>query len=279
MISLPKWAQPPVRYQICTVRRPGADTAGAAAFIKQVTGKAGRGALKAYGFGLPPREMMRDGARLHRAARADHGDRARVPGASRSSRSSPRCRSATSPGCSGRRPSATRCAVTLRTNLIANALILGFGTPTAWLHRRAGGSAGARWSSRSSSCRSCCRRRWPGSACSPRSAPAVCSAPRCATRGSCCPSPSAAVVLAVTFVASPFYIRQAISSFEAVDPNAHRRRAHAGRRRRGGRSGASGCRWPPAACWPAGCWPSPAGWGSSGRRSSSPATCAGRRRR
>ena len=55
MISLPKWAQPPVRYQICTVRRPGADTSGAAAFIKKVTGKAGRGALKAYGFGLPPR--------------------------------------------------------------------------------------------------------------------------------------------------------------------------------------------------------------------------------
>jgi molybdate transport system substrate-binding protein len=55
MISLPKWAQPPVRYQICTVRRSGADTRGAAAFIKQVTGKAGRGALKAYGFGLPPR--------------------------------------------------------------------------------------------------------------------------------------------------------------------------------------------------------------------------------
>jgi len=55
MISLPKWAQPPVRYQICTVKRNGVDTAGASAFIKQVTGKAGRGALKAYGFGLPPR--------------------------------------------------------------------------------------------------------------------------------------------------------------------------------------------------------------------------------
>lgn len=55
MISLPKWAQPPVRYQICTVRRRGADTRGAGAFIKQVTGRAGRGALKAYGFGLPPR--------------------------------------------------------------------------------------------------------------------------------------------------------------------------------------------------------------------------------
>jgi molybdate transport system substrate-binding protein len=55
MISLPKWAQPPVRYQICTVRRTGADTRGAAAFIKQITGKAGRGALRASGFGLPPR--------------------------------------------------------------------------------------------------------------------------------------------------------------------------------------------------------------------------------
>jgi len=55
MIGLPKWAQPPVRYQICTVRRAGADTSGAQAFIKRVTGKAGRDALKAYGFGLPPR--------------------------------------------------------------------------------------------------------------------------------------------------------------------------------------------------------------------------------
>jgi molybdate transport system substrate-binding protein len=54
-ISLPRWAQPPVRYQMCTVRRRGADTRAAAAFIRQVTGKAGRGALKAHGFGLPPR--------------------------------------------------------------------------------------------------------------------------------------------------------------------------------------------------------------------------------
>ena len=55
MINLPKWAQPPVRYQICAVKRSGADSAGAQAFIKQVTGRAGRAALKAYGFGLPPR--------------------------------------------------------------------------------------------------------------------------------------------------------------------------------------------------------------------------------
>jgi molybdate transport system substrate-binding protein len=55
MLSLPKWAQPPVRYLICTVKRAGVDTAGAKAFIDKITGRAGRGALKAYGFGLPPR--------------------------------------------------------------------------------------------------------------------------------------------------------------------------------------------------------------------------------
>ena len=55
MISLPKWAQPPVRYQICQVRRDGVDASGAQSFIKEVTGKAGRAALKGYGFGLPPR--------------------------------------------------------------------------------------------------------------------------------------------------------------------------------------------------------------------------------
>jgi molybdate transport system substrate-binding protein len=55
MIGLPKWAQPPVRYQVCAVKRAGVDTAGAKAFIDKLTGRAGRGALKAYGFGLPPR--------------------------------------------------------------------------------------------------------------------------------------------------------------------------------------------------------------------------------
>jgi len=55
MISLPKWAQPPVRYQVCAVRRSGADTRGAQAFIKKLTGRAGRAALRGYGFGLPPR--------------------------------------------------------------------------------------------------------------------------------------------------------------------------------------------------------------------------------
>lgn len=54
-IRLPKWAQPPVRYQICAVRRAGADTRGAEAFIGRVTGSKGRGVLQAGGFGLPPR--------------------------------------------------------------------------------------------------------------------------------------------------------------------------------------------------------------------------------
>ena len=54
-IRLPTWAQPPVRYQMCAVRRDGADTAGAEAFIRKVQSSSGRGVLKKWGFGLPPR--------------------------------------------------------------------------------------------------------------------------------------------------------------------------------------------------------------------------------
>jgi molybdate transport system substrate-binding protein len=54
-IKLPTWAQPPVRYQACAVKRDGADTNGAQAFIKKATGTRGRRVLKAGGFGLPPR--------------------------------------------------------------------------------------------------------------------------------------------------------------------------------------------------------------------------------
>ena len=55
MVPLPASAQPPVRYQICAVRRSGADTAGARRFIRKVIGSRGRKILKRYGFGLPPR--------------------------------------------------------------------------------------------------------------------------------------------------------------------------------------------------------------------------------
>jgi molybdate transport system substrate-binding protein len=54
-IALPGWAQPPVRYQLCAVKRSGADTSGANAFIRRVVGSKGRGVLRAAGFGLPPR--------------------------------------------------------------------------------------------------------------------------------------------------------------------------------------------------------------------------------
>jgi molybdate transport system permease protein len=109
-------------------------------------------------------------------------------------------------------------AVTARTNLVANALIVGFGTPTAWL---------------------IARRRFPGRALVVTLIelplvlpPAVAGIGLLAAFGSggrfgaalrdagiSLPFTEAAVVLAITFVASPFYIRQAISAFESVDPN------------------------------------------------------------
>jgi molybdate transport system substrate-binding protein len=54
-IRVPKWAQPAVRYQLCAVKRPGADTRGAQAYIKKVVATGGRRVLARYGFGLPPR--------------------------------------------------------------------------------------------------------------------------------------------------------------------------------------------------------------------------------
>jgi len=54
-IALPRWAQPPVRYQACVVRRPGADTAAATAYLRRLSSGQGRTVLKRFGFGLPPR--------------------------------------------------------------------------------------------------------------------------------------------------------------------------------------------------------------------------------
>jgi molybdate transport system substrate-binding protein len=55
IIRLPRWAQPPVRYQLCAVIRPGARANEAKAFIDRVVARGGRAVLKRYGFGLPPR--------------------------------------------------------------------------------------------------------------------------------------------------------------------------------------------------------------------------------
>jgi molybdate transport system substrate-binding protein len=54
-IDLPRWAQPPVRYQMCVVRRPGADTATAKRFMARVLSSRGRSILGRFGFGVPPR--------------------------------------------------------------------------------------------------------------------------------------------------------------------------------------------------------------------------------
>jgi molybdate transport system permease protein len=108
-------------------------------------------------------------------------------------------------------------AVTARTNAIANVLILGFGTPTAWI---------------------LATRRFRGRSLAVTLVelplvlpPAVAGigllaafgvaglvGPELQDAGIVLPFSQWAVVLAITFVASPFYIRQAIAAFESVDP-------------------------------------------------------------
>lgn len=53
-IHLPKWAQPPVRYQACVVKRSGGDAEGAVRFLKRIVSKRARAILERAGFGLPP---------------------------------------------------------------------------------------------------------------------------------------------------------------------------------------------------------------------------------
>jgi molybdate transport system substrate-binding protein len=54
-LFVPRWAQPPVRYLGCVVRRSGAETAGARALLRELRRPRARGLLKRFGFGLPPR--------------------------------------------------------------------------------------------------------------------------------------------------------------------------------------------------------------------------------
>ncbi len=54
-LPVPQWAQPAVRYQGCVVVRDGADTAGAQALLDAIRSSRGRGLLKRFGFGLPPK--------------------------------------------------------------------------------------------------------------------------------------------------------------------------------------------------------------------------------
>jgi len=107
--------------------------------------------------------------------------------------------------------------VTLKTNLAANALILGLGTPAAWL------LATRRFRGRGAIMTLC---ELPLVLPPAVAGIALLSAfvrdglfgDALQSAGINLPFGPWAVVLAVTFVASPFYLRQAIASFEAVDP-------------------------------------------------------------
>jgi molybdate transport system substrate-binding protein len=54
-LFVPRWAQPPVRYQGCVVKRSGADRSGARALLREMRGSRARSLLKRAGFGLPPK--------------------------------------------------------------------------------------------------------------------------------------------------------------------------------------------------------------------------------
>lgn len=58
-IRLPAAAQPSVRYEICAVRRDGANEDGARAFIDAVTSSRGRRVLRGAGFGVPAADSPR----------------------------------------------------------------------------------------------------------------------------------------------------------------------------------------------------------------------------
>ena len=79
-------------------------------------------------------------------------------------------------------------------------------------------SAAARWPSRWSSCRWWCRRPWPASACWRRSARTGLLGGALEDAGVELVFQTAGVVVALVFVASPFYIRQALAAFGALDP-------------------------------------------------------------
>ena len=89
----------------------------------------------------------------------------------------------------------------------------------------------------------------------------------------------AAVVVAIAFVASPFYIRSAIAAFESRRSRDDRRRRARSAPGRRARSCGSPFRLPPAGSGPGLRSPSPAASASSARRSCSPAACAASPRR
>ena len=214
-LRLPKWAQPAVRYQICAVRRDGADTKGAQAFINQVPLDPGRVRAQAVRVRPAPARMIR--------RHAFDAVFALCAGIALTFLALPLVALFTQvplgsiPGLLSKPAVQDALKVTARTTLVVNALILGLGTPTAYV---------------------LATRRFRGRALLVTLVelplvlpPAVAGIAllacfgrgglfgnNLADAGIVLPFTEWAVVLAVTFVASPFYARQAISAFESVDP-------------------------------------------------------------
>jgi len=108
-------------------------------------------------------------------------------------------------------------AVTARTNAIANVLIVAFGTPTAWV------LATRRFRGRSlvvtlTELPLVLPPAVAGIALLAAFGSGGLLGPGVADAGIVLPFTEWAVVLAIVFVASPFYLRQAIAAFESVDP-------------------------------------------------------------
>ena len=118
----------------------------------------------------------------------------------------------------GSRAALDAIRVTAETIALSMAAILLFGTPAAYgIASRRGATCGTS-SSRSSSCRSCCLLPWRASGSSSPSAGRDCSAAPLDALGIDIAFTKVAVVLAVTFVASPFFPRTADRGLRAVDP-------------------------------------------------------------
>jgi molybdate transport system permease protein len=103
--------------------------------------------------------------------------------------------------------------VTLKTNLAANALLLALGTPTAWL------LATRRFHGRGAILTLCELPLVLPPAVAGIALLSAFGRGGLLGGGAGLPFTSWAVVLAVAYVASPFYLRQAIAAFEAVDPD------------------------------------------------------------
>ena len=247
VIKVPAWAQPKValrdgdrRLELQQVRR--------AAYINKVLSKAGQEKLLAAGFlalAKKPADLscragqsMRRGAACRRLLRRRRRSRSRssllpilaifvhVPPATLD-------RAALEPG---RHRRADRQP---QDDLIAQALILLFGTPTAYLLATPALPRPLALRSRSSSCRSCCRRRSRASGCWPRSAASGCSARRSSAFGIAIPFTQTAVDARGRVRRQPALRPPGDRGLRGGRPESRRRLAHARRRARRAPSSAS----------------------------------------